>query len=59
MWSLDGASAASQPVSRMVAWGGAGGYSDWDTTGGSVRLLFEGGDHIYDWGIKMSHVELA
>ena len=59
LWSLNGAAApAAVPVSRLKVWGGAAGYSAFDTTGGKVRLLYEGGNNIYDWGIKMSRVVL-
>lgn len=58
VYSLDGTKTDAQPVSRVRVWGGAAGYSNFDTTGGKVRLLFEGGNHIYDWGMKISHIKI-
>ena len=58
LWKMDASSGtASGPVaSLMTVWGGAGGYSVFDTTGGKVRLLFEAGNHIYNWGIKIARL---
>jgi len=57
LWTLDGAARpAAEPGNGTQVWGGAGGYSAFDSTGGRVRLLFEGGNHIYDWGVKMSRI---
>ena len=57
LFTLDGNSTASQPVSVALVWWGAGGYSSIDTTAG-VRLLYEAGNNVYDWGIKMSRIAL-
>ena len=57
LFTLDGNSTASQPVSAALVWWGAGGYSSIDTTAG-VRLLYEAGNNVYDWGIKMSRIAL-
>ena len=41
-----------------MVWGGAGGYSAFESGGGdgAVRLLYEAGNNVYDWGIKLSKV---
>ena len=58
LFTLDGASPGAQPAFARTVWWAAGGYSAFDTTGGAVRLLYEAGNNVYDWGIKLSTVEL-
>ena len=57
LWTLDTTTPDAQPVSRLLVWGGAAGYSDFAVTkNGTVMLLYEAGNHIYNWGIKISPI---
>lgn len=57
LWTLDGAP-GSQAASRETIWGGAAGYSCFETSGDQILLLYEAGDHIYNYGIKLSTIDL-
>ena len=58
LWTFEGSTfpANTEPESATTVWGGAGGYSSFDTTGGEVQLLFEAGNHVYNWGIKIARI---
>ena len=46
-------------MSRLDVWPDAAGYSDFaQTRSGQTLLLYEGGGSVYDYGIKISPIEL-
>lgn len=60
VWSLDTMREGAVPISRVDVWPNAAGYSDFSqTASGRVMLLFEGGGHIYDYGIKISEINVS
>ena len=60
VWTLDTATEGAKPVSRLDVWPSAAGYSDFaQAKSGRMFLLYEAGDHIYDWGIKISPIDVA
>lgn len=58
VWTLDDTSPTSRAVSQGTVWGGAAGYSVFETGGERPLLLYEAGDHIYNYGIKLSKVDI-
>ena len=62
VWTLDldASGAGAEPVSRINVWPQAAGYSDWaQTKSGRMMLLFEAGGTIYDYGIKISPIDVS
>lgn len=58
LWTLDSTDPNTSPISRMtMGWGLGAGYSDFDTTGGKIRLIYESGPpHVYDYGVQIAHI---
>ena len=58
LWSFNDANPEAKPLSLMTVWPLGGGYSSFDTTGGKIRILYEGGPpHVYDYSILISHID--
>ena len=59
VWSLDTA-AGADPVSKLDVWPQAAGYSDFaQARSGAMLLLYEAGGTVYDYGIKISPVDVG
>jgi len=58
LWTLDGTSQSSSVVSQQTIWSGAAGYSVFETSGKQVLMLYEAGDHTYNYGIKLSKIDV-
>ena len=59
VWSLDTAG-GGDPVSRLDVWPQAAGYSDFaQARSGAMLLLYEAGGTVYDYGIKISPVDMG
>ena len=59
VWSLQTSQEGAPPVSQVNVWPQAAGYSDWaQAKSGAMLLLFEGGGGEYDYGIKISNIDI-
>ena len=60
VWSFDGAKEDAYPVLRFDVWKGAAGYSCFEGSSKAkpVSLVFEAGNNIYDWGVKLAVLPL-
>jgi hypothetical protein len=60
VWTLDTATDGAEPVSRTDVWPEAAGYSDFvQTKSGAMLLLYEAGGTVYDYGIKISPIDVS